>query len=46
MSLEELFKKYPWRSSKKFIPLARKHGFSEKEAKEILGNDFTISGLN
>ena len=36
MSLEELYKKYPWRSKSRFIPLAEKHGFTEHEAKEFL----------
>ena len=36
MSLKELFKSFPWRSPSKFIPLAKKHGFTEDEAKEFL----------
>ena len=36
MTLEELFKRYPWRSKSRFIPLAKKHGFTEQDAKEFL----------
>ena len=35
-NIEQLYKKYPWKTAKKFIPLAKKHGFKEKDAKEFL----------
>ena len=35
-NLQQLYNKYPWKSSKKFIPLANQHGFKEKDAKEFL----------
>ena len=35
-NIEQLYKKYPWKSFKKFVPLAVKHGFKEKDAKEFL----------
>ena len=35
-SIADLFKKYPWRTASKFIPLAKRYGFSEKEAKKFL----------
>ena len=35
-NIEQLYKKYPWKTAKKFVPLAMKHGFKEKDAKEFL----------
>ena len=35
-NIEQLYKKYPWKSEKKFVPLAKQHGFKEKDAKEFL----------
>ena len=36
-SLDELFKKYPWKTPAKFIPLARRYGFNdEKEVRKFL----------
>ena len=35
-NLQQLFNKYPWKSAKKFVPLAKQHGFKEKDAKEFL----------
>ena len=35
-NIEQLYKKYPWKTEKKFIPLAKKYGFKEKDAKEFL----------
>ena len=35
-TLQELFDKYPWRTARKFIPLAKRHGFDEREAKKFL----------
>ena len=35
-NLQQLYNKYPWKSEKKFIPLAKQHGFKEKDAKEFL----------
>ena len=35
-SIEQLYKKYPWKTAKKFVPLAKQHGFKEKDAKEFL----------
>ena len=35
-NLQQLYNKYPWKSEKKFVPLAKKHGFKEKEAKEFI----------
>lgn len=31
-SLEELFKDFPWRSKAKFIPLAKRYGFTDEKA--------------
>ena len=36
MSLRELFNRYPWKTASKFLPLAKRHGFSESEAREFL----------
>ena len=33
-SVEELHKTYPWKSINKFIPLAKKYGFNEKEVRQ------------
>ena len=35
-SIDQLFKKYPWRTASKFIPLAKRYGFSEEEANRFL----------
>ena len=35
-SIEQLYKKYPWKTAKKFVPLAKQHGFKEKDAKDFL----------
>ena len=35
-NLQQLYKKYPWKTAKKFVPLAKRHGFHEKDAKEFL----------
>ena len=35
-NLQQLFNKYPWKSERKFVPLAKKHGFKEKEAREFI----------
>lgn len=37
-TIDDLFKKYPWKSPNKFIPLAKRYGFSEKDAKTFLKN--------
>nr|WP_279080273.1 hypothetical protein [Catenibacterium mitsuokai] len=37
-TLEELHKKYPWNTPSKFIPLAKKYGFTVKDTKEFLQN--------
>ena len=34
--IKQLFEKYPWRTASKFIPLAKRYGFSEEEAREFL----------
>ena len=36
MSLRSLFDRYPWRTASKFVPLAKRHGFSESEARQFL----------
>ena len=36
MNIEELFRKYPWRTLSKFIPLAKRYGFSEEEARKFI----------
>lgn len=35
-TLNDLFIDFPWRTEKKFIPLAQRHGFEEKEIKKFL----------
>ena len=35
-NLQQLYNKYPWKSERKFVPLAKKHGFKEKEAREFI----------
>lgn len=35
-TLKELYKKYPWKSPKKFLLLAKSHGFAEEAAKKFL----------
>ena len=38
-TLTELFNEYPWRTASKFIPLAKKYGFTnEKQVREFLKN--------
>lgn len=37
-TLDELHKQYPWRSEEKFIPLAKRYGFTESDAREYLQN--------
>ena len=39
MSLRELFDKYQWRSTTKFVSLAKRHGFNESEAKRFIRNE-------
>ena len=39
MSLKQLFDRYPWRTASKFIPLAKRHGFSESQAREFLRSE-------
>ena len=35
-TLDELFKRFPWRSQNKFVPLAKRYGFNEQDAKQFL----------
>ena len=35
-SLDELFAKFRWKTESKFVPLAKRYGFSEKDAKQFL----------
>lgn len=35
-TLDELFKKYPWKSKSKFVPLAKRYGFTAKDANDFL----------
>ena len=35
-SIDDLFKRYPWKTASKFVPLAKRYGFSEEEAKKFL----------
>lgn len=35
-TLEQLYKDYPWRTKKKFMPIASKYGFSKQEAEEFI----------
>ena len=35
-TIDDLYNKFHWRSPAKFIPLAKRYGFKEKEAKEFL----------
>ena len=37
-TIEDLYKKYPWKSPNKFIPIAKKYGFTEKAANNYLNN--------
>ena len=34
--MEDLFKKYPFKSAKKFVPIAVEHGYTAKQAKSFL----------
>ena len=36
--METLYQEFPFRSVKKFVPLAIKHGFTKQEAIEFLGS--------
>jgi hypothetical protein len=38
-SLEELHKRYPWKTFDHLNPLAKRHGFDKKEAKSFLENE-------
>ncbi len=38
-TIEELFHSFPWKSQNKFVPLAKRYGFSENEAKQFLKNN-------
>ena len=38
INLDQLFKKYPWRSPAKFVPLAKRFGFTEEAARNYLKN--------
>lgn len=35
-SLEELHKSHPWRTARKFVPLALKYGFKERDARRFI----------
>ena len=37
-TIGDLYKFYPWKSASKFIPIAKKYGFTEKQAKEYLNS--------
>ena len=39
--MQALFNQYGWRSAKKFVPLAVRHGFTEKQAREFLKKNVT-----
>jgi len=36
--MKALFKAYPFRSAKKFVPIAIKHGFDKKDALDFINN--------
>ena len=36
MNLNELHKKYPWKTMSKFLPIAQKHGFTKDQVKTFL----------
>ncbi len=38
INLDELYKKFPWRSPQKFVPLAKQYGFTEEAARNFLKN--------
>ena len=38
-SIEDLYNRFPWRTPSKFVPLAKRYGFNEKEAREYLKNN-------
>ena len=38
-TLDELFHKFPWKSQNKFVPLAKRYGFTEQDAKDYLKNN-------
>ena len=44
--MEELFKKYPWRSLKRLKPIALKHGFKESEINEYFKKNVFHDKLN
>ena len=35
-SMDQLFMKYPWRTVAEFVPLARRDGFSDEDARKFL----------
>ena len=35
-NIDDLFKTYPWKTQSKFVPLAKRYGFTEQEAKNYL----------
>ena len=35
-TIDELFKKFPWRTPSKFVPLAKRYGFTEEAALNYL----------
>lgn len=37
-TIEELYNKYPWKTPSKFIPLAKRYGFTEQQAKQHLAS--------
>ena len=37
-TIEELFNKFPWKTPSKFIPLAKRYGFTEQQAKQHLAS--------
>ena len=37
-NIQQLYNKYPWKSSSKFIPLAIRHGFKENDIRDFLKN--------
>ena len=38
-TIEELYHSFPWRSQNKFVPLAKRYGFNEQDAKQFLKNN-------
>ena len=45
IDLNDLHKKYPWKTISNFGPIAKKHGFSEQEVKEFLKKDIVHDKL-